>query len=201
MATTFGLLSVILAQWVVIFYPGVLLFWLIIHGRIERWRAIGTPSYWVAAVAWTMTSGPLLVLRRDIFSLRWTLPLALEFPVSLLGTAAFLFGVLLLRQATRKISVRTMIGFPELQPATNPQAILNSGVYSRTRNPIYLAHWLVVLSAAMLTNFAANWVLFGVDCVVLPLLIRFEERELLGRYGPEYASYMRRVPRFFPQLG
>ena len=148
-----------------------------------------------------MTSGPLPVLRREIFSLRWTLPHALEFPVSLLGTAAFLFGVLLLRQATRKISVRTMIGFPELQPATNPQAILNSGVYSRTRNPIYLAHWLVVLSAAMLTNFAANWILFGVDCVVLPLLIRFEERELLGRYGPEYASYMRRVPRFFPQLG
>jgi protein-S-isoprenylcysteine O-methyltransferase Ste14 len=31
-------------------------------------------------------------------------------------------------------------------------------------------------------------------------MIRAEERELLGRYGREFADYMRRVPRFFPNL-
>jgi protein-S-isoprenylcysteine O-methyltransferase Ste14 len=28
-------------------------------------------------------------------------------------------------------------------------------------------------------------------------MVRAEERELLARYGEEYAAYMRRVPRFF----
>src|SRR3954471_22312527 len=98
MVTTFGLLAGTLAQWVVIFYPGVLLFWLIIHGRIERWRAIGTPSYSVAAVAWTITSGPLLVLRREVFSRRWVLPHRLEFAFALIGIAGFCAGVILLRQ-------------------------------------------------------------------------------------------------------
>ena len=93
-----------------------------------------------------------------------------------------------------------MVGFPELKPKQNPQPILNSGIYSQTRNPLYLAHWLLVLSAAAVTNFAANWALFVLDCLVLPLLIRTEERELLARYGSDYAGYMQRVPRFFPRL-
>jgi len=61
-------------------------------------------------------------------------------------------------------------------------------------------YWLLVLSAALLTNYAASWIMFGANCLFLPLLIRAEERELLVRYGTEYAAYMRRVPRFFPQL-
>ena len=94
--------------------------------------------------------------------------------------------------------MRTMVGFPEIEPQKNKQPILNSGIYSKTRNPLYFGHWLLVFSAAALSNFAANWVLFGLDCVILPLVIRFEERELLTRYGANYAAYMRRVPRFYP---
>jgi protein-S-isoprenylcysteine O-methyltransferase Ste14 len=90
-----------------------------------------------------------------------------------------------------------MVGLAEVKHE-NKQPVLDSGIYSRTRNPIYLAHWLWVLSAAALTNYAANWILFALDCAILPLVIRAEERELLARYGKEFAGYMRRVPRFFP---
>ena len=93
-----------------------------------------------------------------------------------------------------------MVGLPEVEPQKNRQPVLKSGIYSRTRNPIYLAHLFVVFSTAALTNFAANWIGLAVDCLILPLLIRTEERELLARYGKEFAEYMRRVPRLFPQL-
>ena len=49
-------------------------------------------------------------------------------------------------------------------------------------------------------GFVANWIGFALDCIFLPFLIRAEERELLARYGSEFAAYMTRVPRFFPQL-
>jgi len=41
MATTVWLMRVILAQWVVIFYPGVIIFWLIVHNKIDNLRPFG----------------------------------------------------------------------------------------------------------------------------------------------------------------
>ena len=200
MATILWLLPVTFAQGIAIFYPGVLVFWLIMHNNIRRLRAFGTRAYWVAAMAWLVTSGPLLFFRREIFSVRWMMSGAVNGVFIACGIIASLFAVALYSQAAKQIPLRTMIGLPEIDPHKNRQPVLNSGIYSKTRNPIYLAHWLLVFSAAALAHFAANWVLFALDCIVLPLLIRAEERELLARYGSEFAAYMRRVPRFFPQL-
>jgi protein-S-isoprenylcysteine O-methyltransferase Ste14 len=135
-----------------------------------------------------------------MFSVRWTLPEPFDRIVPALGVLAFVSALLFIRQASRKISLRTMVGLPEVEPHKRKQPVLISGIYSRTRNPIYFGHWLLVFSAAAVSSFAANWIGFGLDCVILPLLIRSEERELLARYGNDFADYMRRVPRFFPQL-
>jgi protein-S-isoprenylcysteine O-methyltransferase Ste14 len=200
MATTVWLLRVIFAQWIVIFYPGVLVFWLIIHSNIQRLRPLGTRAYWIAAFAWAITAGPLLFFRRAIYAMRWDMPQPLDAVIVGTGVVAFALSVLLLQRAFQQIPVRTMIGIPEIKPWQNKQPVLHSGIYSKTRNPIYLGHWLLVFSSAALTGFAANWTLFALDCIVLPLLVRAEERELLARYGGEFAEYMRRIPRFFPQL-
>jgi protein-S-isoprenylcysteine O-methyltransferase Ste14 len=118
----------------------------------------------------------------------------------LIGGATFALAVFILLQARRQISFRIMVGLPELEPQKNKQIVLHEGIYSRTRNPIYLAHWLLVFSAAVFTNYAANWIGFAIDCLILPSMIRSEERELLARHGQTFTDYMRRVPRFFPQL-
>jgi len=107
---------------------------------------------------------------------------------------AYRFGSL----AARTISRRTLIGLVELEPQKNPQPLMRSGVYRKTRNPIYLTHWLVIFSSAALTGYAANWLLLVVDCFLLPWMIRVEEKELGARYGAEFRAYMQRVPRFFP---
>jgi protein-S-isoprenylcysteine O-methyltransferase Ste14 len=201
MATIVSFLITFFAQAIVIFYPGVFVFWLVLHNNIERLRPSGIRAYWVAVVAWSITAGPLLLFHRDIFSVRWLLPEPAGAAMPVIGLAAFVMAVALLFQASRQISLRIMIGLPEVEPGKNKQRILNSGIYRRTRNPLYLGHWLLVLSAAALSGFAAAWINFAVDCAVLPLLIRSEERELLARYGREFFEYMRRVPRFFPKLG
>jgi protein-S-isoprenylcysteine O-methyltransferase Ste14 len=188
------------AQAIVIFYPGVLVFWLIVHNNIDRLRPLGIRAYWVAALAWAVTSGPLIYFRRDIFSVRWLLPHPLDRVLAAIGILALTFAALFLFRASRQISMRIMIGLPEVEPKKNKQRVLNSGIYSRTRNPIYFGHWLLVFSAAAMTSFAANWIGFALDCIFLPLLIRAEERELLVRHGRDFAEYMRTVPRFFPRV-
>jgi protein-S-isoprenylcysteine O-methyltransferase Ste14 len=200
MPTILCLIQDFYAQLIVIFYPGVLVFWIIFHNNIERLRRLGTRGYWVAAFAWTITAGPLIVFRREVFSLRWTPPETVATILAGIGVIAFFVGVGVLYQASHHISFRTMVGLPELKPQQNRQPLLNIGIYSKTRNPIYFAHWLVVFSTAALSNFAANWIMFALEVVALPLLIRSEERELRARYGAEFMEYMRRVPRFFPHI-
>ena len=190
----------VFAQSIVILYPGVFVFWLIVHNNIERLRLWGTRAYWVAAGAWLSTSGPLLFFRRDIFAVRLELPKPMAAVMTGIGLVGLVLAIAFFSQAREQIPHRTMIGLPEIEPSKNKQPLLNSGIYSKTRNPIYVAHLFLVFSAAALTNFAANWVLFALDCIVLPLLVRAEERELTRRYGSEFTEYMRRVPRFFPQL-
>ena len=154
MTTMVSFLTTAFAQLIVIFYPGLFLFWLVVHNNIERLRPLGTRSYWVAAFAWLITSVPLLALRREIFSVRWRLPESLAYIVSIVGALAFVGAVFFLFQASRQISMRTMIGFPEVEPEKNDQPILNSGIYSKTRNPIYFGHWLIVFSSAAFSNFS-----------------------------------------------
>lgn len=188
------------AEWIVLFYPGVLVFWLIMHINIERLRAWGTRAYWVAVLAWLITAGPLFFFRQAVFSERWVMPEPFAQIVTGLGLGALGLGIIILLVAMRQIPLQTLVGLPEIKPDKNKQPVLHSGIYSKTRNPVYLAHWLLVVSAAALTGFAANWILLALDCVILPILIRAEERELLARYGREFLEYMRRVPRFFPVL-
>ena len=183
-----------LAQLLVILYPGVLIFWLIMHTNIERWRRIGKKAYWIAAIGWPLTGAPLIYFREETFPMPYRFP----GPFSALGLVPLLLTFVVAKWARNRISLRTLVGLPELAPHKNKQPLIDSCIYAKTRNPVYLSHWLLLLSAAAITGFVANWILFALDCVVLPLMIRAEEHELLKRYGTEFAAYMRRVPRFFP---
>jgi protein-S-isoprenylcysteine O-methyltransferase Ste14 len=183
------------AQALVILYPPVFVFWIIIHTKIDYWRTMGKRAYWYALLAWPVISGPLFWLRSSIFSVRWSVP----------WWSAIFGGVLLVASARtfslagRVISRRTLLGLVELEPHLNPQPVMQTGIYSKTRNPVYLAHWLLIAGAAAISGFAANWILVVAEVLLLTILIRTEEKELLSRYGNEYARYMRRVPRFFPR--
>jgi protein-S-isoprenylcysteine O-methyltransferase Ste14 len=118
----------------------------------------------------------------------------------LAGVAAFVAALVVGGLASRVMPARTLVGVAELEPQRVRQPILKTGIYSRTRNPIYLAHWLLIFSMAALSGFAASWILFAVDCLIIPLMILSEERELRARYGQEFKTYMSHVPRFFPKL-
>jgi protein-S-isoprenylcysteine O-methyltransferase Ste14 len=76
-------------------------------------------------------------------------------------------------------------------------AVVATGVYRYTRNPMYLGLALVLFGWGVYLG--APWLLFGPAAFVL-FITRFqvipEERALLARFGADYATYQRRVRRW-----
>ena len=196
MHTTFWALIDAIARLVVIFYPGLIAFWLIIHSRIEHWRKVGKGrAYGTACLPWPVIAAVLGSLQQELFAYRWRMPSV----VIALGFVALAWAFVTGYQASREIPHRTLIGLAEIEPDSNRQPLLAAGIYSRTRNPVYFTHFLVILFTAMTTGYVASWALIVLVIVGDALMIRAEERELKARFGAPFEEYMRRVPRFVPR--
>ncbi len=107
------------------------------------------------------------------------------------GGSAFVAGILLRIWAQMHIHYRLGV----------PKALTTTGPYAFTRNPIYTANTLIICSLVMLLELvwfvpvALAWCIF-----VYSLVIRYEESDLLRRYGSAYRNYMRAVPRWIPRF-
>jgi len=86
-------------------------------------------------------------------------------------------------------------------PLHPPQLLVISGIYSVTRNPIYLGYWLILLGEFLVFG----QLLLSVYLVLFMLgnhlyVVLHEEEELKKRFGDEYDRYMSAVPRYLPGL-
>jgi protein-S-isoprenylcysteine O-methyltransferase Ste14 len=76
-------------------------------------------------------------------------------------------------------------------------ALVTSGPFALSRNPIYLGNTLVLTGAGVL--FGSLWLLLATAAAVLAvtvLAIRREEAHLAARFGDAWTAYTRRTPRW-----
>jgi protein-S-isoprenylcysteine O-methyltransferase Ste14 len=76
-------------------------------------------------------------------------------------------------------------------------ALVYTGVYKRTRNPIYLSFTFFTLGLGIAT--ANPWMVVLAPALLLYLqerVVKREEAYLKERFGAEYADYMRKVRRW-----
>lgn len=77
-----------------------------------------------------------------------------------------------------------------------PQHLSTGGVFRYSRNPIYVAFFVPLLSIA-LVSVVASAAAFVVYIVAMNLtVIRNEERDLTEKFGEEYRRYKASVPRW-----
>lgn len=82
------------------------------------------------------------------------------------------------------------------------QAVVESGPYAWTRNPLYVGSLLCVMGIALLAaSVVALMIGVGALAFIYGVTIRHEEAFLLRTLGEPYAAYMKKVPRFFPSRG
>jgi protein-S-isoprenylcysteine O-methyltransferase Ste14 len=111
--------------------------------------------------------------------------------VALLGEAIRFWGVSIAGSETRTTG---SVG------ATN---LITDGPFGYVRNPLYVGNILMYVGIAVMSNALVPYLLavvFVWFVIQYHLIVSREEDHLKEAFGPEYATYCKNVPRFFPRL-
>ena len=171
-------------------------FWLCVHPFVGWWRKRSTAMLFGLALIWTtlwavaaLLTWPLLF--HTFYRVWW----------SWLGGALFWAGgIALYSAAKRNFTDDQLFGRAEFRPETAEQRLVTTGIRSRIRHPIYLGHLCLLLGSAISSGSLANYLLLGWFLVTLPIMLHFEERELIARFGASYEAYKREVPAIIPKV-
>jgi protein-S-isoprenylcysteine O-methyltransferase Ste14 len=132
----------------------------------------------------------LIVIFHGIFLRKPSLS-ALEILVRICGLAMVILGQVI------RVSAR---GF-KAQNSKQGGALLQTGPYALTRNPMYLGILCIGLGIViMFFNWWVGLVFVFVFLQRYMTLMIEEEKKLGALFAGEYADYKKRVPRFFPSI-
>lgn len=132
----------------------------------------------------------MALLDRLLPGAAWRLPghWGVAAALALLGVAVALTGVLAFRRAQTTVS--------PLAPE-RATALVTTGVYARSRNPMYLGLLLMLAGWGAYLGHAAAWLLLPAFVVYMNRYqIGPEERALQARFGAAYTAYAQRVRRW-----
>lgn len=77
-----------------------------------------------------------------------------------------------------------------------PRALVSSGPYAFSRNPMYVAWTALYVGIALLSNSLWPFALSPAVLAATHDVVRREERSLARAFGAEYRAYRRAVPRY-----
>jgi protein-S-isoprenylcysteine O-methyltransferase Ste14 len=102
-------------------------------------------------------------------------------------------------QYWRHLSIATAAGIQELSPGQRKGKLLRDGIYHVVRHPRYLSAGLGVIANSLFIDYAGVYLMILLLYPVGFAMLKFEERELVDRFGEEYRQYQREVPRILPR--
>ncbi len=184
-----------LAWLIAIVYSTIPAYWLLVHPRIEWWRARNARLAMVGPLwflLWIQTGALTAPWRRAAF---YTVPL-MWVPAAVL----IALGLWIYSRARVHFSADQVLGRSELQPGRHEQRLHTAGIRARVRHPYYLGHLCELLGWTLGTGLVVLYVLTGVALATGALMLRLEDAELERRFGEPYRAYRQRVPAFLPRF-
>ena len=147
------------------------------------------PGVWFPPPLWYA----LAVLIGALLNRRWPLPIAAG-PLTTIAGVLFVVGWMALAFPSIGRFRRSKTSIIPMRPA---EALVLSGPYHYTRNPMYVSLALLTIGCGLLL---ATWwpivLLVPTIAAVQQFVILPEERYLQRRFGTEYEAYTRRVRRW-----
>lgn len=105
------------------------------------------------------------------------------------------FSVVLLLLSGYLAQTGLKIVFKEVR---TPPCVIEKGVFNFIRHPVYLSALLLYMGLIILTLSLVSFGLFIIIILFYNYIAAFEEKFLGKRFGKEYVSYMKRVPKWIP---
>ncbi len=173
------------------------LYWLLIHPLIKFWRSKGV------RLTYTVILTLIAIGMIGLFSIRQEL-LATDFGTSYL---LLVVGILCLVLAgamrfaiQRHLTIKILLGLPEIAPDRYPRALITDGIYARVRHPRYVQLLIALVGYALIANHLASYVVVALWLPAIHVIVALEEKELIEHFGESYANYCLRVPKFIPRI-
>ena len=176
--------------------PVVTSFWFVIHGGIRFWKSRPAwMAYTVALIAILITLAVIIPNLRTIAGQ----DLGHSNLMLLLGAIIYLSSLRISSRIRSHLSFRTFAGIPEVQ--NESEALIESGPFKVVRHPRYFMIIVSTIGWVLMTNFVGAYLVGAAFFVCLYVIIKFEERELVMRFGDAYHQYRERVPMVMPKPG
>ena len=172
-------------------YSSIPLFWLAIHPFAATWRRLNWSPYRALLPIWA------IVILAEIWITRpWHTLRLYSSPYIWLGALPFFaMGWKTYRRIFAEFGGRNFTGATEIVKDGDAGSLVNTGMHSRMRHPIYAAHLCNFAGLAIGSGLVVNFVLLVISLfVTYPMMIALEERELERRFGASYREYKRSVP-------
>jgi len=177
-------------------YSTIPAFWLLVHPRADYWRSRKRSPYYVLLPVWIamwIALGLLTSRWRQValYTIHWAwIP------------AIFLFsaGLWIYSQSGKHFSTAQLGGLPEVRSNHLEQRLVTSGIRSRVRHPVYLAHLCEMLAWSVGTGLVVCYGLTAFAILTGAVMIRLEDRELEQRFGELYRDYRRSVSAILPWI-
>lgn len=132
--------------------------------------------------------GCVIAQRLPLLSFALPLRISLAVAIASLGVGLNILPKLAFRRAATTVN------------PINPEratALVTSGIYWHTRNPMYLGHTLILLGwAVYLHNAAALLIVPGFMLYITRFQIQVEERVLAARFPDAYTAFCRQTRRW-----
>jgi protein-S-isoprenylcysteine O-methyltransferase Ste14 len=177
-----------------VLYSTIPSFWLLIHPRVNYWRSRKRP-YLILLPLWiTMWIMLGLLTSRWRHATLYTTPWTWLPAILLFSTGLWIYA-----QSGKHFSPAQLGGLPEVLPSHGEQRLITTGIRSRVRHPVYLAHLCEMLAWSLGTGLAVCYGLMAFAMLTGAVMIRLEDRELEQRFGEPYRDYRRKVSAILPR--
>ena len=179
-----------------IVYSTIPSFWLLIHPRTEYWRSRKRSPYlvllplWIAM--WILLGWPT---SRWCYTTLYIAPWTWVPAIVLFSTGLWIYS-----QSGTHFSHSQLVGLPEILANNKDQRLVTSGIRSRIRHPVYLAHLCEMLAWSLGAGLTVCYVLSAFAMITGTIMIRLEDAELEQRFGEEYRAYRKTVPTLLPRI-
>ena len=147
-------------------------------------------------------------IRNFLFSNRSFTPVPIALVIIYLSNPSILYSIygmplILIGELIRINAVSHAGGITRTMNVGAP-SLCTSGLYSRTRNPLYLGNMIIYLGIVLIAGGESVFILEGVVFLYFTfqymMIISLEEETLKELFGDEYITYMKNVPRLFPKV-